>query len=124
MRCGPISREAAWASVVLAATGAGCQAASPNDLPPESPALERAADGNPAGCVAEFDPLLDYFPQKVKADHAHFFEVSYRGHYKILEIRFRGFTDNPGFESRETYVLVQCGTPAPPLEGRSRTLTS
>jgi iron complex transport system substrate-binding protein len=90
---------------VLVLVGAGCRSEAP------VPSSVRT------DCVTAFDPSVDYFPDKVRADHARFFDVSYHGHYKVLEVRFRGFTDNPRFESRETYVLVQCGAPTPPLEG-------
>jgi iron complex transport system substrate-binding protein len=72
---------------------------------------------NPEGCVASYDPDADYFPDKVRLEHADLALLSYHRHYKVLRVRFRGFADNPRFTSEETYVLVQCGTPVPDRVG-------
>lgn len=62
------------------------------------------------GCVEEFDPAVDYFPQKLEVEYAIGFEVAYHNNYKIVTVT------NPwqGAEESFRYVLVQCGrTPAP-----------
>ena len=51
----------------------------------------------------DFDPNTDYFPHKVTVEEAVHFSVEYFNHYKIV----RNLEDN------QTYVLVQCGAPAP-----------
>lgn len=33
-------------------------------------------------CVADYDPEVDYFPDKVVLGYAERFQVSYYGHYK------------------------------------------
>lgn len=63
------------------------------------------------GCVAEadFDPTIDYFPQKAVITHTTAFTVEYHNNYKLVTIQ----TPYPGASEPLTYVLVQCGTPAP-----------
>ena len=71
-----------------------------------------AASANPTGCVHRFRPGVDYFPDKATITDAQNFTVSYHGNYKVLTVR----VPFPG-GSPQTYVLVQCGTPAPKLTG-------
>ncbi len=68
------------------------------------------------GCVAEFDASVDYFPERVVVQHARGFQISYHRNYKVLEVRVPTLQDGGG-EVRDVVVLVQCGTPVPPLEG-------
>ncbi len=56
-------------------------------------------------CVAEFDPETDYFPEKVEVTDAANFSVEYFNNYKLVTVA--------GSTESYTYVLVQCGTPAP-----------
>lgn len=60
------------------------------------------------GCVTDYDPTVDYFPEKVTITDAVNFSVDYFNHYKVVEV-------TNAFDGAEpfTYVLVQCGTPAP-----------
>ena len=85
--------------------------AQPADLPV-------AAESAPAvapemnltdGCVENYDPAIDYFPQKTSVTHSSGFAVEYHNNYKIVTVT------NPWQGSQESfrYVLVQCGTPAP-----------
>ncbi len=60
---------------------------------------------------------MDYFPDKAVFESARQVSVSYHGHYKVMTVTFLGFTDSPEYHSVERYVLVQCGTQAPPLGG-------
>ena len=59
-------------------------------------------------CVTDYDSEVDYFPEKVEVTDAENFSVEYFNHYKVVTV-----TD--AFDAAEpfTYVLVQCGTPAP-----------
>lgn len=60
------------------------------------------------GCVEDYDPEVDYFPDKVEAEFAENFEVEYFNNYKVVSM-----LPWPGAEAPLQYVLVQCGTPAP-----------
>lgn len=73
----------------------------------------QAQQANPEACVDQFDPDVDYFPDQVEARHSAFWSISYHGNYKLLNVDNSEFPD----EGSLTYVLVQCGTPAPALEG-------
>jgi len=61
------------------------------------------------GCVTQYNPDVDYFPDKVQFDYAEGLTVEYFNHYKVVTVL------NPwaGAEQTFQYVLVQCGTPAP-----------
>ena len=71
-----------------------------------------AAPGEREGCVRDFRAGVDYFEEKAELQYARGFSVSYHGHYKVLTV---------GGAARDTVsdvlVLVQCGTPAPSLDG-------
>ena len=60
------------------------------------------------GCVSDYAADVDYFPDKVEIHDAEKFRVAYFNNYKVVEVN-DAFEGAPGF----TYVLVQCGTPAP-----------
>jgi iron complex transport system substrate-binding protein len=64
------------------------------------------------GCVKQFDARADYFPDKAVIEDAVNFSVEYRRTYKVLSVK----EPYPGGPA-ERYVLVQCGTPKPPLDG-------
>jgi iron complex transport system substrate-binding protein len=72
------------------------------------PAAAQQFDAN--GCATSFDPSADYFAARSTVDYAENFSVEYFGHYKLVTVA----QPSPGAPS-ETYVLVQCGTPAPEL---------
>ncbi len=59
------------------------------------------------GCVDRFDAHADYFPDKVTIEDAANFTVTYARSYKTVTVK-QAYAGGPG----ETYVLVQCGTPA------------
>jgi iron complex transport system substrate-binding protein len=61
-----------------------------------------------AGCAAGYSADVDYFPQKAEIVDAEKFAIEYFNNYKVLSVA-DAFDGAPGF----TYVLVQCGTPAP-----------
>ena len=60
-------------------------------------------------CVDEYDPSVDYFPDKVEPRYAQGFNVDYHNHYKVVTVH------NPWRAATQTfqYVLVQCGAPTP-----------
>jgi iron complex transport system substrate-binding protein len=60
------------------------------------------------GCVANYDPAIDYFPEKLAFRHSVQLSVSYHKHYKVV-------TFKPSVATQEElrYALVQCGTPTP-----------
>ncbi len=68
------------------------------------------------GCIADFDHETDYFPSKAKVEYARGFSVAYYGHYKVLTVR-----DPNDKNESDIVVLVQCGAPAPKLEGELAT---
>ena len=81
--------------------------------------IETAAEvgivvSNPQGLVEEYIPGADYFPDKVDVKWAEDWTVSYHGNYKIVHM---GPVGDANAGSRETYVLLQKGTPAPELTG-------
>jgi len=104
-----------WTYLLLTAV-VGCGWTGDGSVPAQS-AL-RQVSGVPMSnltdaCVADFDADVDYFPDKVELRHARGFSVSYHGSYKVLRV-------HPPAElggGLDVMVLVQCGTPAPPLEG-------
>ncbi|MEM7049299.1 MAG: ABC transporter substrate-binding protein [Acidobacteriota bacterium] len=105
---GSLVRALSLAAVVMAVAG-GCAPAVP--IPSHSvwPAVPFDGTTNLAdGCVEDFDPAADYFPEKVRFRHTEQLEVEYRGHYKVVTLRPR---IDP--ERVRRWVLVQCGTPAP-----------
>lgn len=59
-------------------------------------------------CVTDYDPTVDYFPEKIEITDAQNFTVEYFNHYKVVTV-----TDAFDGATPFTYVLVQCGTPAP-----------
>jgi iron complex transport system substrate-binding protein len=105
------------AILLCALAASACRPRATIDEVSPSVTFARTALVNPSGCVDHFDPAIDYFPDKAVFDSARQIQVSYHGHYKVMTVTFRGFSDNPDFHSVERYVLVQCGTPAPPLVG-------
>jgi iron complex transport system substrate-binding protein len=64
------------------------------------------------GCIENFDPAKDYFPDKVETEFAENFSVEYHPSYKVVTVR----RPSEG-EPDEKYVLVQCGAPRPNLSG-------
>lgn len=84
--------------VVLAAVGCA----------PAAETGARAGDG----CIAEFDPGADYFPDKSTVTDAEKFSLSYHNSYQVLTVEQPYPNGEP-----ESYVLVRCGAPAPELAG-------
>lgn len=77
-----------------------------------------AAVNTTKGCVTQFDPATDYFPDKVSIDDAAHFTVEYRKSYKIVSIK-EAYAGGPA----ERYMLIQCGTPPPVNETAAERIT-
>lgn len=61
------------------------------------------------GCVTEFDPAINYFPDRMTVDHAAGFTIDYFDSYKLVTVTRPWVGAADGF----TYALVQCGAPVP-----------
>jgi iron complex transport system substrate-binding protein len=96
------------------ATCAGLGAVALCSVIAAAPTLaSRAAASNlTTGCVEKFDESAEYFPDKVAIEDAAHFRVEYRRSYKVVTVN-EAYAGGPA----ERYVLVQCGVPAPRLEG-------
>lgn len=88
-------------ALALVTSLAGCSA----DRAPRSP------DAG-AGCIADFDPAVDYFPDKSTLSEATNFRLEYHRSYQILTVNRPYLGGTP-----VSYVLVRCGAPAPELTG-------
>ncbi len=64
-----------------------------------------------AQCVTDYDPQVDYFPDKVEPEFSQGWRVEYHNSYKVVDVvtPFPGATAADAF----TYLLVECGTPIP-----------
>lgn len=105
------------AGVLLAgAMGAGC--AYDRGVPAgEWPLVSGRPPHNlVAAEVADYEPGVDYFPDKVTFSHAGQIAVTYHGSYKTARITTRGAGEQ--FE----YVFVQRGTPRPPVSPDARVI--
>jgi iron complex transport system substrate-binding protein len=69
------------------------------------------------GTAGSFDPSLDYFPDKVSFRYSRQVRIEYRKHYKVLTI-----VPEPNPNERFEYVLVQRGTPVPPVSRGARVI--
>ncbi len=60
-------------------------------------------------CVTDYDPEIDYFPEKVTLSDSVGWTIAYFNNYKIITVL------NPwrNADVQFRYVLVQCGTPPP-----------
>ncbi len=61
------------------------------------------------GCVETYDASVNYFPDQAVVEYASGFQVEYFNHYKVVTVSEPWL----GAEQDFSYVLVQCGTPAP-----------
>ncbi len=101
--CGPATTPTPTATPVPTATATAVPTATATPFVP----VHNLTDS----CVPEgqYDPNVDYFPEKVKITHAENLSVEYHNHYKVVTIA----TPWPGATEPIRYALVQCGTPAP-----------
>ena len=77
--------------------------------PTEEPTVEAPTTNLTDGCVENYDESVDYFPEKATISHADGFTVEYFNNYKVVTVAAPWL----GAEDSATYLLVQCGTPAP-----------
>jgi iron complex transport system substrate-binding protein len=75
----------------------------------EEPVVEAPTNNLINGCVKNYDESVDYFPQKAAVSHANGFTIEYFNNYKVVTVT----SPWTGAEEAATYILVQCGTPAP-----------
>jgi iron complex transport system substrate-binding protein len=61
------------------------------------------------GCIKNYDPHVDYFPEKVAIQYATGFTVEYHRRYKIVRV----LDPQNTAKVLSRYVLVQCGAPIP-----------
>jgi iron complex transport system substrate-binding protein len=61
------------------------------------------------GCVTDYDPDVDYFPEKITLSDSVGWTIAYANNYKVITVL------NPWRDAdvQFRYVLVQCGTPPP-----------
>ncbi|MGB9631762.1 MAG: ABC transporter substrate-binding protein [Chloroflexaceae bacterium] len=90
--------------------------AAPPTPAPTAAVLEAPVANLTEGCVTDYDPDLDYFPEKVTLEDATGWTIEYFNNYKLITVL------NPWRDAdvQFRYVLVQCGTPAPPDVGNAQ----
>jgi iron complex transport system substrate-binding protein len=71
------------------------------------------------GCLENYDPAIDYFPDKAQVRYAQGFTLTYFKHYKVLNV----LTPWPGAKKTFRYLLVQCGAPVPKGYGGAHIIT-
>lgn len=112
-----VPARSALGAACLASMLLGCSQLDPE--PKQSyPTIQVAsapAQNLDQACVANFQPGLDYLPDKTEFHYSNQLSVSYHGHYK--QVTFR-----PSVSAEEPVemLFVQCGTPVP--EHGSRTI--
>ncbi len=79
----------------------------------------RQKTGSEQGAAPAFDASKDYFETKANVQYASSFSVSYHGNYKVVKTNASlSSWEGGGDETKEdVMVLVQKGTPSPPLTG-------
>lgn len=77
-----------------------------------APATVTAPALSAEGCISDFDPASDYFPDKSTLRDAENFTLTYQNSYQVLTVK----QPYPGGKP-ESYVLVRCGAPDPQLSG-------
>ena len=109
-----VSVALAGALALTAAGRAGATTEPPGTEPAVSAASSAGPDtgANPAGCVEGDAASGEQFADQFVVQHAENYSLTYSENYKVLTV---GET-SPG-AGEHTYVLVQCGTEAPALDG-------
>ncbi|KAG0350669.1 hypothetical protein BC939DRAFT_450166 [Gamsiella multidivaricata] len=72
-------------------------------MPVQSQATQGPIGGQ--SCVTTYDPTVNYFPNPITVDDAALFSVRYEKNYKVVT--------NTAVGVNQSFVLTQCGTPAP-----------
>jgi iron complex transport system substrate-binding protein len=95
------------------------QALHPTSFAAPLPAAATDQATNPQECLTTFDPTLDYFPVKSTVTDAKLWQIEYAKHYKVIRTSIDSLTGSDGkaTPNSQTYVLLQCGAPAPDLVG-------
>lgn len=75
-----------------------------------SDAVSEESSAPDRDCITDFDPSVDYFPDKSEVLDAENFTLTYQNSFQVLTVE----EPFPGADP-ETYVLVKCGAPAPEL---------
>jgi len=99
----------AAAPVTTAPASTTAPAPTTAPVPTAAPVAEAPGVNLTEGCVTDYDPQVDYFPEKVTLRRAEGFNVEYHNNYKVLTVS----RPYPGATETFRYILVQCGTPAP-----------
>lgn len=110
-----------------APTAAPMEAPAPTIAPTAAPAptmappvavLDEPVANLVEGCVTDYDPDIDYFPEKVTLQDATGWTIEYFNNYKLITVL------NPWRDAdvQFRYVLVQCGTPTPPDVGDAQVI--
>jgi iron complex transport system substrate-binding protein len=100
---------------------------APTAVPTEPPAptaaptvavLEQPVANLTEGCVTDYDPEIDYFPEKVTLSDSVGWTIEYFNNYKLITVL------NPwrNADVQFRYVLVQCGTPPPAEVGDAQVI--
>lgn len=110
-RISEITRSRVRLLAVTAVIGLALTACGNSDEPTSASA---PADG----CISDFDPNQDYFPDKSTLFDAKNFSITYENSYQILRVNEPYAKGNP-----ESFVLVKCGAPAPELTGELASAT-
>lgn len=78
-------------------------------IAPTAAVLELPTTNLTEGCVTDYDPEIDYFPEKVSLSDSVGWTIEYFNNYKVITVL------NPWRDAdvQFRYVLVQCGTPPP-----------
>lgn len=115
----PVSRALLRALIpALLLLLAACTTGGDGPTEPGEPAEDDATadadtrlDANPTGCVDDAADSVDHFPDTVTFEHAGTVDIAYHDTYKVLDVAL------PFDDATARYVLVQCGTEPPALEG-------
>ena len=114
LKCSATKR---WAADTLPAVAVTAVTTSPTTMastptPTATLSPTKSTANITSGCATNVDPSTDYFPEKASILDATNLQVRYEHNYKVVTVPqvFRG-------AKATSWVLVQCGTPAPKLEG-------
>ncbi|MCX7595429.1 MAG: ABC transporter substrate-binding protein [Fischerella sp.] len=100
-----------WKVVLIAILCIACHSATntSNHQQTSTEAISFSNTNLTQGCISNYNPKTDYFPEKINIYYAKGFEVEYHLNYKIIKVKNPWQNANTTFQ----YVLVQCGTPIP-----------
>lgn len=76
---------------------------------PTAAVLEVPETNLTEGCVTDYDPDIDYFPEKVAILDSVGWSIEYHNNYKVITVLNPWRNADVQFQ----YILVQCGTPPP-----------